>query len=332
MRKSLKMAVAVGVLATPAMAANMENPLYLPGAGQLYSKTMLGLMHKHTDDTLSQIQSGGAQQHEFPILRVSEELGYGITDRLMILGQVGYTYNPDIERQGLHLGRLGVNYRIFDGMVTSPFVWDVYADAHLGGISKMTGEYTAKGFKYDNYSTGQYGVWVGTKVGQTWGAFTGALYAEAAYYFASDNTEVDIALPTPLGAVKGTAVADMADFQDWNIGIKTSYDINPDWTLGLGFAWKHHGAHEIESAEIEISEMPAGLPPAQVAAMADGFKNRNLEDAFEEFPITLSIARAFSETTQVALYGEYTIDHGDAGSQNTTDIKWEVGARLNLQF
>ncbi len=192
MSKTIKAAIAASVLVTPAFAAvttNMENPLYIPSAGTIYSKTMAGVMHKAIDDTNAQLTAGHHDAHEFPIYRVSEELGYGITDRLTVLGQVGYTHNGDIDRKGLHLGRLGLNYRVMENCATC-FVWDVYADAHLGGISKMTGEYgmvspTATGFSYDNYSTGQYGVYVGTKVGQNWGAWTGMLFAEMGYFFPS---------------------------------------------------------------------------------------------------------------------------------------------------
>jgi hypothetical protein len=299
------------------------------------------MMYKKTDATAAQIGAGHAGAIEFPIFRGSEELGYGITDRLTVLGQVGYTYNGDIDRQGLHLGRLGLNYRILDGLETDGFVWDMYADAHLGGASKMTGKYgmvspTAMGFSYDNYSTGQYGAWLGTKVGKTWGDLTGMLYAEAAYYFADNNTEIDVELPAGAaapypGAVAGTAIADMKSFTDWNIGAKFAYDFTETWTGGLGFAWKHHGNHVVESANI-ASDVPAPYTDAIETALESGFADKDLLDEFDEFPITVSVANRLTEMTQVALYGEYTFDRGDAGSQNTTDVKWEIGARLNIEF
>ena len=51
MKKSLKLAVAASVLATPAMAANLENPLYMPTSGEFYSKTGAGLMLKVADSS-----------------------------------------------------------------------------------------------------------------------------------------------------------------------------------------------------------------------------------------------------------------------------------------
>ena len=35
---------------------------------------------------------------------------------------------------------------------------------------------------------------------------------------------------------------------------------------------------------------------------------------------------------QVAVYGEYTFDDANKMSQNGTDVKAELGVRLNVQF
>jgi len=215
----MKTAAMLAVFATPAIAANLENPLYLPSAGEVYSKTGAGVMYKITDATDAMIAKDHDGATEFPIWRAVEELGYGITDRLSVNGQFGYTYNGDIDRQGLHLGRLGLTYRVLAD--ADNLVWDVYADAHLGGVSKMTGTYGVNGFTYDNYTTGQYGAFVGTKFGKTWDKLTGAAYAEIGYYLPNDNTDIGIKLPAgslagmgyPL-AVNGGAVATMDSFID----------------------------------------------------------------------------------------------------------------------
>ena len=39
-----------------------------------------------------------------------------------------------------------------------------------------------------------------------------------------------------------------------------------------------------------------------------------------------------TDITQVAVYGEYTFDTAHAQSQNGTDVKAELGVRLNVQF
>ncbi|MDR0364828.1 MAG: hypothetical protein LBH92_07430, partial [Bacteroidales bacterium] len=100
--KKTKIAAALAVLATPAMAANMENPLYMPKAGEVYSKTGVGLMYKVADDSLAMKAKKHDGATEFPIWRVAENIGYGITDRITVRGAFGYTHDGDIDRQGMH--------------------------------------------------------------------------------------------------------------------------------------------------------------------------------------------------------------------------------------
>jgi opacity protein-like surface antigen len=139
MKKALKAAVAASILASPAMAANMENPLFLPAQGQAYSKTTAGVMVKKADSSDAHVAKKHDGAIEFPIYRANEDIGYGITDHLSINGTFGYTHDGDISRQGMHVGRLGLTWRAFDSH--DDFVWDIYADAHLGGVSKMTGDF-----------------------------------------------------------------------------------------------------------------------------------------------------------------------------------------------
>jgi len=331
-------ALIIAAAGTPALAANLENPLYLPKGGEVYSKTGFGVMYKTADGTEAQLDKvpSHAGVEEFPIWRATEEFGYGIIDGLAVVGQFGYTYNGDIERKGLHLGRLGLAYRVMAD--ASELVWDVYADAHLGGVSKMTGVLNIPGgFNYDNYTTGQYGAFIGTKVGKTWDKLTGMAYAELGYYLPSDNTKIDFEAQsgTLLGSIKGDAVAKMGSFLDWNVGTKWTYDLAPEWTGGLGFAWKHHGEHKVKSAKVKATEYHAGLVsavPGIITGLTESFDNTGLKDSFDEFPITISIANQLTDNVQVALYGEYTFDDGDTGSQNTTDTKVELGARVNVRF
>ncbi|MDR1696923.1 MAG: hypothetical protein LBR41_01740 [Rickettsiales bacterium] len=338
MSKTLKLAAAAAVFATPALAAptNMENPLYMPTAGTIYSKTSAGYMFKITDDTRAQQDRNHHHQVESPIYRFHEELGIGITDNLTLAANLGYTLNDRQDRKGLHLGRLGLNYRIFED--ASEIVWDVYADAHLGGVSAMTGTYdmvpdaNGIGFKYDNYGTGQYGVYVGTRVGKTWGDVTGVLYTEVGHFFAGDNTEITVDAGPTSAAVGGlTAVAKLKSFTDFTIGTKWSYEIDTDWTAGFGLAWKHHARHIVDSAKLTAGTA-AAQPTVDASGMAAEFAGMDFQDSFNEFPVTLSIANQVSEYVQVALYGEYTFDNGHHGSQNTTDSKIEMGVRLNAQF
>jgi len=359
MKSKLKVAAIAVAMASPAMAANfvnMENPLYQPRTNEVYSKTAVGYMIKKTDDTEAQQAWDHANTWESPIWRIYQDLGYGITDRLAVYGQVGYTNNPGQDRAGLHAGRIGVNYRALAD--ESNLVWDVYADAHLGGLSKMTGTFHGpvtmgmNGFKYDGYGTGQYGMYVGTRIGHTWDALTAAAYLEFGHMFRNDNTEITLELPGMLAGaaaayfpdgIKGKAVADLYGFTDWVVGAKALYQVDDTWSIGMGVARKHHAQHVVKTGKATVTNAvaPGPVPPfppaetvnAQVAqGIANMFSGITFGDSFTEYPIQLLIANQLTENVQVTLYGEYTFDKGDYGSQNTTDFKLETGVRLNVWF
>ena len=157
MKKTLKhlVAVAASVVSTGAMASNIENPLYMPLEGEFYSKTGVGIMYKETDHTAALVAKGADGKTEFPVWRFTEDFGYGITDRLDIHGRLGYTKDGDINRKGMHRGRLGMAFRAMTE--DDAFVLDLYADAYLSGVSPMKGTYTVfdsgkMGFNYKNYS------------------------------------------------------------------------------------------------------------------------------------------------------------------------------------
>lgn len=154
MKKSLKLAAAATILVTPAIAdtvpvpynvlnANMESPLYMPGAHVFYSKLSNGLMLKVADDSEAHQDKHHDGSTEFPIIRIQEEMGLGITDRLAAHFSVQYTHDDDIARTGLSAGRLGLTYRLLN--LYNGFVWDVYGDLHLGGLGEMRGQYNIAG-------------------------------------------------------------------------------------------------------------------------------------------------------------------------------------------
>ena len=154
MKKTLKLAAAATILATPAIAdtipvpyntlsTNMENPLYMPGARVFYSKLSNGLMLKVADDSEAHKDKHHDGSTEFPIIRIQEDVGYGITDRLAAHFSVQYTHDDDIGRTGLSAGRLGLTYRLLN--LYNGFVWDIYGDLHLGGLGEMRGQYNIAG-------------------------------------------------------------------------------------------------------------------------------------------------------------------------------------------
>lgn len=331
MKKTLKVAVAASVLATPALAANMENPLYLPAQGEIYSKTSVGLMYKRTDETPALVAKDQDNMNQFPILRFHEDIGYGITDRLAVHGSFGYTQTDDINRKGLHLGRVGMTYRMLEDLGSS--IWDIYADAHLGGVGEMKGSYVlGKGFNYDNYSNGRWGFHVGTRMGHTWGKLTGAMFVEVLQTFGNDNNSIDVVLPIPMDG--GNISVDLKSTTEFNAGVKTMYELDSRWSLGGSFTFKHHPNNGVQSLS-KNNLTPAtlmvlgslGLTPDDLIASLE-----DMQDGFDEYILGFSVANQLSDAAQVVLYGEYTFDTAQVQSQNGSDAKAEIGVRLNVAF
>ena len=327
MKKTLKAAVALSVLAAPAYAANLENPLYMPKQGSVYSKTSAGVMYKIADDTAAMKLKEHDGATEFPIWRLHEELGYGILDNLEAYAKFGYTHDGDIDRKGMHLGRAGLKYRALE---MSGYVWDLYADAQLGGISEMSGAYTATGFDYDNYSNGRWGFHVGTQFGKQFEKFSVAAFAEVLRTFGNDNNSIDVSALAPLfgGLLPDEISVDLKSTTEVNAGLKAFYQMNDKWSFGAGFTYKHHADNGVEGLATDVNPVLLTVPQFQgfLASVKD------MDDGFDEYVLGLSAAYQMTDTTQVVVYGEYTFDTAHDKSQNGTDVKAELGVRLNVQF
>lgn len=357
MKKSLKMAMAATVIGTPAMAANvpgvmnysaqnMENPLYMPTQNTFYSKLSNSVMLKIADDSRAHKLRNHDGKVEFPIIRIQEEIGYGITDRWAIHGSVQYTHDDDIDRTGLSAGRIGTTLRMLK--LENGFNWDLYADWHLGGVGKMRGQFNimslmpAQGvFQYDNYSNGLWGFHVGTRVGQHWtDKLTTSAFVEVLRTFGSDNNIIRVRNMIPnakLQAMATTPLAgafmaipyevsvDMKSTTEVNAGANVFYQWSERWSSGLWFKYNHHADQGVEGISTDLGAA-APLEPMFLQVLHD------LNDGFDEYIIGLSVATQLTDTTQVALYGEYTLDTAHAMSQNGTDLKAEVGVRLNFMF
>ena len=344
MKKSLNAAIALSVLAAPAYAANLENPLYMPKQGQMYSKTSVGVMYKVTDDTKAMKDKEHDGATEFPIWRLHEDLGYGITDRLEAYAKVGYTHDGDIDRKGMHQGRVGLKYRAFETL--DGFAWDIYADAHLGGVSPMSGSYAANGFTYDNYSNGRWGFHVGSQVGKTWSKFTGAAFFEVLQTFGNDNNEIvlnsvyskdlDMVVGRPMLTAMGMPdeiSVDLKSTTEFNAGLKSFYQIDDRWSVGAGFTFKHHEDNGVEGLATQLNKPAPGYDAYQKKLVEGLLKEtEDMDDGFDEYIISLSGSYQLTDATQITLYGEYTFDEAHQGSQNGTDVKAELGARVNVVF
>ena len=330
MKKTISAAVALSVLSASAIAANLENPLYMPKQGSVYSKTSAGVMYKIADDSDAHVRKNHDGATEFPIWRVHEELGYGILDNLEAYAKFGYTHDGDIDRKGMHLGRAGLKYRAID--TDTGWVWDLYADAQLGGISEMSGSYTATGFNYDNYSNGRWGFHVGTQVGKAWSKFSMAGFLEVLRTFGNDNNNIDIS-QSPLSGLSALGMpmeisVDLKSTTEVNAGLKMFYQLDDRWSFGGGLTYKHHADNGVEGLATDVPNHPliAGTVAALEQQLAD------MDDGFDEYVVNLTAAYQMTDITQVAVYGEYTFDTAHAQSQNGTDVKAELGVRLNVQF
>ena len=350
MKKTISAAVALSIFAAPAIAANLENPLYMPKQGSVYSKTSAGVMYKIADDSDAHQKKNHDGATEFPIWRVHEELGYGILDNLEAYAKLGYTHDGDIDRKGMHLGRAGLKYRAIN--TDDGWVWDLYADAQFGGIVEMSGSYAANGFTYDNYSTGRWGFHVGTQVGKTWSKFSTAAFVEVLRTFGNDNNSIElIAIDTesPLGILGRTQLTalgfpdeisvDLKSTTELNAGLKAFYQLDDRWSFGGGFTFKHHADNGVEGLATTLNTplVPnfAGSPSSAVQkGLIDGLlaEVADMEDGFDEYILNLTAAYQMTDTMQVAVYGEYTFDESHVNSQNGTDVKAELGVRLNVQF
>ncbi len=333
MKKTLTLAVAAAAISAPAMAANLENPLYMPGHGDVYSKTGAGVMYKVADssDAHKIKQHDGAT--EFPIWRLSEELGVGVTDNFAVRGSFQYTQDDDIGRKGLNHGRLGAIYRAVDTL--DGVKMDIYADAVLGGLNDMKGSYhmTSAGegyFNYDNYSTGRWGVDVGVRAGKTWSKLTTSGFIELVRTFGSHNNEIEVAIPSLVAIGFPSEISvNLTNTTEVNFGLNAFYEIDDRWSVGGLFKYTHHSDNGVESLETDVdltNPYVAGTVNALMSKIVD------MNDGFNEYMIGASVAYQLNDMTQIALYGEYTFDDAHAMSQNGTDVKAEVGVRMNLQF
>ncbi len=333
MKKILGIAAATAAMATSAMAANMENPLFLPGANDVYSKTTLGVMYKITDYTDNQVLRGHSGSTEFPIWRPSEELGVGITDRWAVHLMAGYTYAPDINRKGFHLGRLGTTYRILDN--AEGFVWDMYGDFHLGGVERMKGKLVRSAvdptkfvFNYDNYSNGRWGANVGTKVGYRWDKLTASGFVEVLRTWGNHNNEIDISVLAATGLPRELSV-NIKSTWETNAGANIFYQMSDELSGGIGFTYKHHATNGLTGIYTDLSHTSA-TAQGYASTIVKNFKD--MRDRFDEYALTLTLAYQLSEGAQIAWYIEDTYDTGAKLSANTTNVKIESGLRFNFMF
>ena len=351
MKKSLKCLIAAtaSVVSAEAFAAsNMENPLYMPQNREVYLKTGAAIMYKKTDNTPALQKRDLARTEEFPVWRFTEDLGYGITDRLALIGRFGYTHDDDIDRKGMHRGRLGAMYRVLDD--AQPIVLDLYSELFLSGVTPMKGSYSARGFKFDNYSNGRYGIIVGTRFGKTWSDFTLAAHVEYLQTFGNHNNKIGIDQNMqPLMGRAGVPAAyqsltmaqlgfpdeisvDLKSQHETCAGFDAGYQISDTWSIGAGFEYYEHHDNGVKSIHTTLNDVGPLNTLQQGVVDALLAQTKNMKDGWDEYVLKLNIANQLTDNMQLTLFTEYTFDDSHSGSQNGTDIKWETGVRFNARF
>ena len=337
MKKSLKclMIATASVVTTGALAAsNMENPLYMPQNREVYLKTGAAMMYKTVEKTKATETKGADGNLEFPVWRFTGDIGYGITDRLDVHGHFGYTKDGEINRKGMHRGRIGMMYRAMTD--NDPFVLDLYADAYLSGVTPMKGTYTAKGFDFDNYSNGRWGAIAGTRFGKTLGDFTLAAHVEYLQTFGNHNNKIaiDPNVPVPgtpynmgqIGFPDEIAV-DLKSTHETTAGFDAMYQMNSKWSFGAGFEYIEHADNGVKSVH---TKMPSATTKQVAAGLVE--KTKDMKDGWDEYVIKTSVGYQLDEDIQFAGFFEYTLDDAHSNSQNATDVKMELGVRLNARF
>jgi len=128
---------------------------------------------------------------------------------------------------------------------------------------------------------------------------------------------------------------DTKNVWDYVAGLKTLYEVNNDWSVGGGFTWRHRGTNSIEKVNISsTSKVPDEATVAEITKgikESKGFKG-SMEDGVEEFTLDLQCSRQFTKNLQLTLFGEFTFDAAEDKAQLGSDIRAEVGLRLNWQF
>lgn len=325
--KTLAIATA-GMITTGAIAgtSNMENPLFIPKSGEFFSKTGAGVMYKRSDhtDALKAKHHDGAD--EFPVWRATEDFGYGITDRLTTYLSLGYTYNGDIDRKGMHRGRLGLGYRIFED--AAEFVWDVYGELYMSGVSPMKGTYGPNGFTYKNFSNGRWGGVAGTRFGKTWDKLTASAFVEYLQTIGNHNNEIEVTVPAYLAAGFPNLVSvDLKSTNETTVGLSAFYEANDTWSFGGSFKFIEHSDNGVKSIHTSI---PSGTPQTIAQGLLD--LTKDMDDGWQEYALTAVVANQISESVQLSLITEYTFDKSHSNSQNGTDAKLEMGVRANVRF
>lgn len=327
-------ALTASVMTSGAIAANMESPLYMPKANDTYVKAGAAIMGKTVEGTQATKRKHRDGDVEFPVWRFTGDLGYGITDRWDIHGHFGYTKDGEIDRKGMHRGRIGTMYRVLTE--TDPLVLDLYADAYLSGVTPMKGTYTKEGFNFSNYSNGRWGAIVGTRFGKTWDKFTLGAHVEYLQTFGNHNNKIKIDSSNIWADLFPEEISvDLRSTHEWTLGFDAMYQATKKWSFGGGFEYIEHYNNGVKSIHTQmpnkVTTNPVPMSTEAIAALLLEETN-NMKDGWDEYVFKISTAYQCTDSVQLATFLEYTYDDAQPMSQNATDFKMEWGVRANVVF
>ena len=345
MKKSLKCliaATATVVSGSAFAASNIENPLYMPKNREVYLKTGAAIMYKTVEKTDATIKKNADGNGEFPVWRFTGDLGYGITDRLDVHGHFGYTKDGEIDRKGMHRGRIGMMFRALTE--EDPFILDLYADAYLSGITPMKGTYTNKGFNFANYSNGRWGAIGGVRFGKHISDWTLAAHAEYLQTFGNHNNKIAIAPDTTIQPGSPILMSQVGFPNEISVDLKSThetvagfdvmYQLNTKWSLGAGFEYIEHSDNGVKSIHSQLNDVSlyGGLVTTEKVKQGLLAATKNMKDGWDEYVIKTSVGYQMTDDVQLATFFEYTMDDTQSQSQNATNCKMELGVRLNARF
>ena len=130
---------------------------------------------------------------------------------------------------------------------------------------------------------------------------------------------------------------DLKSTHETTAGFDMMYQINQKWSLGGGFEYIEHYNNGVKSIHTEMGNVVFNPAPGVEVSTQDVIKGllaetNNMKDGWDEYVLKLNAAYQMTESLQVAGFFEYTFDDAQPMSQNATDFKMELGARLNARF
>ncbi len=326
MKKALYTMIAASVLSTPAIAKmDMENPLYIPQAGELYSKTSVGLGYRKTDGAQANQYINAQTQTQSNIVRITEQAGFGITDNLSVNGQISYEDNQRADKTGLSFDRLGLTYRLLE--TDNRIMADVYGGLELGGLIKQQTNFASYAFTENSTSDGAYGFYLGARTGFQYCRFTNMIFAEVTQNFGNSNNSLyvgDSIFGMAFG--KDSTSLNTKSTTDFAAGIKTFYFLNPKWSLGAGFTYKYNHsymAHNFDDAGLSGYEMLV----EEAKILINDFQNNH-----NEYIFSAQATHNFATDMQLTLYTDFTIDSFNNNSTFGSEYDVELGVRYNVSF